>query len=68
MNERQKKAISFLKVNPKITNELYQKICNTTKSTTTRDLLQLSELGIVTKIDTTGKGTEYVLTSKSNIS
>jgi len=66
LSERQIKAVKYLKQNHKITNEKYQEICFISKPTATRDLVDLVEKGICTKIGTTGKGTEYVLVEFPN--
>lgn len=65
LNERQKKALEYLKENEFITNTKYQKVCGTTKKTASRDLAELVTLGILMRRGVTGKGTSYYLaTSK----
>jgi len=61
LNERQIRAVMFVKQNGKITNKKYQHICDTSERTATRDLSGLVSLEILEQIGTTGKGTEYVL-------
>ena len=46
LNERQKRAIGYLRRNEKITNKEYQEINKTTKKTATRDLQELVGLVI----------------------
>ena len=61
LNERQIKAVLYVKGNGKITNTEYQEISNTIKRTASRDLAELVSLKIFEQIGTTGKGTEYFL-------
>ena len=60
-NERQKKAIGYLRRNERITNKEYQEINKTTKKTATRDLQELVGLGFLIKSGRTGRGVHYVL-------
>ncbi len=61
LNDRQLKAIDYLKNNKKLTNAEYQHLCDTSRATATRDLAELLERGLVIKSGTTGKGTWYAL-------
>ncbi|TYB83677.1 MAG: transcriptional regulator [Kosmotoga sp.] len=61
LNERQIKAVMYVKERGRITNREYQEINKTTKKTATRDLTGLVHLDIFEKIGTTGKGTSYIL-------
>jgi len=61
LNDRQIKAVLYVKENGKITNQEYQVICETSNRTATRDLTELVSLKIFQQIGTTGKGTKYVL-------
>jgi ATP-dependent DNA helicase RecG len=61
LNERQIKAVMYVKEKGKITNKEYQRICDTSERTATRDLSGLVSKGIFKQIGTTGKGTEYTL-------
>lgn len=61
LNERQKKAINYLKENKEITNKIYQRICATTKPTATRDLQELIKKKLILKIGKKGRGTAYQL-------
>jgi len=63
LNERQKKAIGYLRCNERITNKKYQEINKTTKKTATRDLQELTELEILIKNGRTGRGVYYSLNS-----
>ena len=61
LNERQIKAIEFLKVNSKITNKQYQELNNVTKKTATRDLKTLTDLELIHSSGKAGAGAFYVL-------
>ena len=61
LNERQKKAIEYIKQYGKIDNKEYQTFCRTTKPTATRDLQELIEKNILTKIGKKGRGTYYMM-------
>ncbi len=61
LNERQRKAIEYLKTNREITNKIYQQICNTTKPTATRDLQELIKKKLISKIGKRGRGVAYKL-------
>lgn len=61
LNERQIKAVIYVKENGKITNKEYQALCETSNRTATRDLTELVSLKVFQQIGTTGKGTKYVL-------
>ena len=63
INERQIKAVMYVKGRGtgKITNKEYQEVCNTSKRTASRDLLDLASSGIFEQIGTTRAGTAYVL-------
>ena len=60
LNERQLKAVEFLKNNDFITNKIYQGICKTSERTASRDLEQLTNMNILRKIGEK-KGTKYKL-------
>lgn len=62
LNERHIKAVMYVKEKGKITNKEYQEAAKTTSRTALRDLKHLCELGILQRIGTTGRKTEYVLT------
>jgi len=61
LNDRQLRAIKYVKVKGGITNKEYQEICNTSERTATRDLASLVSKGVFKQIGKTGKGTRYVL-------
>ena len=60
LNERQVKAIEFVRVNNKITNSEYREINETSEKTAFRDLEKLIELGVF-KREGEKKGTFYSL-------
>ena len=60
LNERQLKAVEFLKNDDFITNKIYQEICKTSERTASRDLEQLTNMNILRKIGEK-KGTKYKL-------
>jgi len=61
LNERQIKAVMYVKENGKITNKEYQEVCSTSERTATRDLSKLVSVEVFEQIGITGKGTEYIL-------
>lgn len=61
LNERQIKAVMYVKERGRITNKEYQRLCNTSERTATRDLSSLVSAEIFEQIGITGKGTEYIL-------
>ena len=65
LNERQIKAIIYVKEKGKITNKEYQELNLVSKPSATRDLQALVELGLLEQQGATGKGTFYVLLKSS---
>src|SRR5690606_20618030 len=62
LNERQVKAVLFVKENGKITNSEYQELYSISKATATRDLTELVEnYNVLEKLGQTGVGTAYIL-------
>ncbi|MBD3226262.1 MAG: DeoR family transcriptional regulator [Caldithrix sp.] len=59
LNERQMKAVMYVKEKGKITNTEYQNYLNTSKRTATNDLEALVKKGLLEKIGTHGRGTYY---------
>ncbi len=66
LNERQKKAVTFVKTIGKISNPEYQKLTACTKKTATRDLTGLKERAL-RQVGIRGPGVHYVLRSKKDI-
>ncbi len=61
LNDRQVKAIFFVKEKGKITNKEYQEIFGVARMTATRDLKELVEKGVLKSSDTKGAGSYYEL-------
>lgn len=59
LNDRQIKAVMYVKEKGKITNKEYQELNKVSKPTSTRDLDGLVKKSILEKIGITGKGTFY---------
>lgn len=61
-NERQMKAVEYVKKNGKITNSYYQKLCEVSERSALRDLDELNGKGILQKKGEK-KGTHYELSN-----
>ena len=61
LNERQVKAVVYVKEKGQITNKRYQELTGVSKPTATRDLEKLVVLAILQRMGTTGRGTYYQL-------
>ena len=61
LNDRQIKAVHFVKENGKITNKQFQELADISERTASRDLSDLVSREIFEQVGTTGKGTSYVL-------
>ncbi|RZM27390.1 MAG: transcriptional regulator [Pedobacter sp.] len=61
INERQVKALLYVKEHGQITNSAYQKINNIGKSITATELLFLVERKLLSRVGITGRGTKYIL-------
>lgn len=64
LNERQSKAIAYIKVHGKISNAEYQQLTHAIKKTATRDLTALKEKGLIEQKGSRGPGVHYVLARK----
>lgn len=64
LNDRQIKAVLYVKERGKITNKEYQEITGCSKPTATRELSNMVKAGIFLKKGITGKGTFYILGSQ----
>ena len=62
LNERQLRAIAYLKTHRVITNSVYQLEFEASKRTASRDLEDMITKKILDKVGTTGKGVHYSLT------
>ena len=61
LNERQIKAVMYVKEKRKITNKEYQNLYKVSKRTASNDLDVLVQKNIFEKIGTKGKGTFYII-------
>lgn len=59
LNDRQLRAIVYLKTHSVITNSTYQTEFAASKRTASRDLDEMAAKGIVEKVGTTGRGVRY---------
>ena len=66
LNERQIRAVFYVKDKSRITNKEYQDINGVSKPTASRELKKLADKGILNKIGLTGKGTIYVLAERAH--
>lgn len=64
LNERQMRAIAYLKTHRRISNTDYQQVTSAIKKTATRDLSDLKEKGLVEQRGSRGPGVHYVLARK----
>ena len=67
LNNRQRKALAFIKQNGSINNKQYQNIAKVTDRTALRDINELINKNILHKIGTTGRATYYVIGKKPDI-
>ncbi|MCX6150080.1 MAG: putative DNA binding domain-containing protein [Ignavibacteriales bacterium] len=67
LNDRQIKAILFIKENGEITNSIYRKINNVGKTTAVEELQLLVEKKYITSYGTKGRGTKYIIASNRPI-
>jgi ATP-dependent DNA helicase RecG len=61
LNDRQVRAVAYLKIHHEITNSIYQSEFQASKRTASRDLDDMITKGIADKVGTTGKGVHYRL-------
>ena len=61
LEDRQIKALMYMKEYGYMTNIKYQELMDVSKRTATRDLQLLQDRSLVQKVGTTGKGTSYIL-------
>ncbi len=67
LNDRQKKAVFYLKQNKMITNREYQDLTGVIVRTAARDLKKLVDCGAVKQMGVTGRNTYYKLTGKQDV-
>jgi ATP-dependent DNA helicase RecG len=61
LNEREIKAVMFVKKEEKITNKNYQELFGVSRQTATRELSNITQRGIFRQVGVRGKGTFYIL-------
>jgi ATP-dependent DNA helicase RecG len=61
LNERQVKAVMYVKENGEITNSEYQKINKTKQTLSSQELAELVASGILKSTGTKGRGAKYLL-------
>ncbi|PKN01214.1 MAG: transcriptional regulator [Elusimicrobia bacterium HGW-Elusimicrobia-1] len=61
LNERQLKAVKYVKQNGRITNTEYQRVLTVSKRQATNDLNELEKKEILSRFGKTGRGTFYTL-------
>jgi len=66
LNDRQLQAITFLKLNERITNAEYQRVTGCPQRTATRDLNELVQKGVL-KLEGKGRGAQYRILQKRAI-
>ncbi|MFC1808325.1 hypothetical protein ACFL0T_08205 [Candidatus Omnitrophota bacterium] len=64
LNDRQIKAIKYIKEKGRITNEQYQVLNNVKRRLASYDLTDLKKKGVIQRIGKVGKGTHYKVASK----
>ena len=67
LNQRQLRAVAYVKAKGRISNRDYRELTGTIIRTASRDLEDLVAKGIFLKVGTTGRNTHYVLTRKQDI-
>ena len=66
LEDRQVKALLYIKQSGSITNSKYQELLSVSKRTATNDLQLLVEKELITKVGSTGRGTSYILQQRGN--
>ena len=66
LNERQKKALNYIKENGFITNKIYQELNGCSDSTSKRDLVQLVSMNII-KAEGKGRNLRYVQSGHNRV-
>ena len=66
LNDRQIKAVMYVKGKGKITNKEYQELTKISRQMATIDLIGIVKKGVFTKIGKAGKGIAYQLTKLPN--
>ena len=61
LNERQQKAVAYLKVHGRINNAQYREITGVSSRTALRELRQLADIALLVKVGGTGQAAHYVI-------
>ena len=61
INERQQKAVDYIRLHGNISNKMYQEINDVSKPTATRDLQKLVSLGVIEMSIISGENIKYIL-------
>jgi len=61
LNERQLKAVRYAKEKERISTAEYKALTKTSESTALRELRQLTKLGVLQKIGTSGRAAHYII-------
>ena len=61
LNERQQKAVAYLKVHGRINNTQYRDLTGVSSRTALRELRQLADIGFLVKVGGTGQAAHYVI-------
>jgi predicted HTH transcriptional regulator len=64
LNERQLKAIAFLKLHGRITTREYREATGASERTASRDLSAMEKLGLLDRVGATGRSAHYVISTK----
>ena len=65
LNERQKKAVAYVKTTGRITNRDYKQLVGATDRTVLRDFAALVAKGVLEKVGIAGRATNYILKEKT---
>lgn len=63
LNDRQLRAVAYVREHGKITNDEYQHLTGASRRTATRDLVAVVRLGILVSLGTTGRNVTYSLSA-----
>ncbi|MEW6599820.1 MAG: ATP-binding protein [Nitrospirota bacterium] len=61
LNKRQLKAVKYVKDKERISTGEYRDMTETSESTALRELRQLTEMGVLEKVGTSGRATHYII-------
>ena len=67
LNERQMKAVAFVKTHARISNKDYRDLTGAIIRTAARDLEELASKGVLRRVGATGRSAHYVLAGKQDI-